>query len=105
MRDLYPEKNSGGSKPTFANFSFEEWIAALTPLYGADGAREWAERLFTAISKTGSNGYSLPMEHWALLSRLGESAEARVAEMTRDFPDVRRAEIAALRRHWDSASR
>ena len=102
MEDGYAEKSAHGAESTFANFSFDEWIAALTPAYGSDGARHWAETLFSAIAQTGSNGYSLSMEHWALLSRLGESAAARVAEMTRHFPEACLVEIAAHRRAWDA---
>lgn len=98
----YPGQPNLGAKLTFASFSFEEWIAALTPAYGPDGARLFTATLFGAIQETGSNGHSLPMEHWALLARLGKSAEARVAEMTRGFPEERLAEIAAIRRAWDS---
>ena len=94
---------TGDDVPTFANFSFAEWVTALTPAYGPEGAERFVKELFDAIGSTGSNGYSLPMEHWALLSRLGPTAEARVDTMTRDFPEIRRDEIAALRRAWDSA--
>jgi hypothetical protein len=100
MRD--GERPSDRSDITYARFSFHEWIAALTHAFGLDGAKLWAETMFDAIAETGSNGYSLPMEHWALLSRLGESAEVRVAEMTRDFPEGCLVEIAAHRRAWDS---
>lgn len=94
-------ENNGPDLP-FANFSSDEWIAALTPFYGLDGAKQFAEMLFGSIREQGSNGYSLPMEYWALLARLGESAEARVAEMTRDFPQPCLLEIAAHRRAFDS---
>ena len=102
MGDGNMENTSSEPDLTFANFSRDEWIAALTPAVGSDGARLWAETLFSAIQEKGSNGFSLPMEHWALLARLGKSAEARVAEMTRDFPEACLAEIAAHRRAWDS---
>lgn len=102
MRDEDMENTSDGPGLTFANFTRDEWIAALTPAFGSDGAKQWAEMLFGAIQEHGSNGFSLPMEHWALLARLGKSAEARVAEMTRDFPEACLAEIAAHRRAWDS---
>jgi hypothetical protein len=103
MRDDDGENARDGTDLTYANFSFDEWIAALTPAYGSDGAKQWAEMMFTAIMEVGgSNGFSLPMEHWALLARLGESAEARVAEMTRDFPETCLIEIAAHRQTWDS---
>jgi hypothetical protein len=92
----------GVANLTFANFTAEEWIAALTPAYGSDGAKQFAEILFGAIREKGSNGYSLPMEHWALLARLSKSAEVRVAEMTRDFPEACLLEIAAHRRAFDS---
>jgi hypothetical protein len=102
MRDGDTDSTSGEPDLTFANFSFDEWMAALTPAYGADDAKLFAETLFSAIQEKGSNGFSLPMEHWALLARLGKSAEARVAEMTRDFPEACLIEIAAHRRAWDS---
>ena len=91
----------GKDVPTFANFSFSEWVAALTHAWGPEGAEQFVKGLFDAIGSSPSNGYSLPMAHWALLSRLGPDAEARVEAMTRDFPETCLAEIAALRRAWD----
>lgn len=103
MRDADGGYISGGTDVTYANFSFDEWIAALTPAFGSDGAKQWAGMMFAAIKEVGgSNGFALPMEHWALLARLGESAEARVAEMTRDFPQACLIEIAAHRKAWDA---
>jgi hypothetical protein len=92
-------------EPTFANFTFAEWVEALIPVFGEDGAREYAKNLFDTIARDGSNGYSLSMEFWALLARLGGSASARVAQMTQNFPDECLREIAAIRRAWDSRTR
>lgn len=96
---------SGKIERRFANFTSAEWVAALTPLYGADGAMSFAQTLFNAIEEKGSNGYSLPMQFWALLGRLGPSADARVAEMTREFPEECLREIASIRTAFDSEDR
>lgn len=99
-----PDGKGVGDKSveTFANFTLEEWIAALTPAWGPTAAEQFVGELFTQVAVKGSNGYSLPTFAWALLSRLGESAEARVAVLTQGFPEELLAEIARLRREWDS---
>lgn len=79
---------------TFAGFTQVEWAAGLSRVMDSQLAAREAEDLFRVIAESGSNGYALPADQWALLASLGEDAESRVRERIADYPSAFRDEVA-----------
>jgi hypothetical protein len=79
----------------FAGFTSAEWTLAFSRLMDAETAAETVASLFEQIADEGSNGYSLPVEVWAMLAYVSEDGQERVAELVRHYPEEFRALIWA----------
>jgi hypothetical protein len=81
---------------SFAGFSRAEWETAFARGMTAPAAVEEANRLFEAIAASGSNGYSIPAELWALLGHVSEHGRERVLAATHDYPEQFRRTVLSL---------
>lgn len=77
----------------FVGFSEDEWAASLRRIMPAQEAAAEARVLFAAIEASGSNGYALEVETWALLASLSADAANRVAQTLAHHSENYRTEI------------
>jgi hypothetical protein len=79
----------------FAGFTRAEWNLAFSRLMDAETAAETVASLFEQIDDEGSNGYSIPIELWAMLAYVSENGRERVGELVRHYPEEFRTLIWA----------
>ena len=90
------QNKSNDPELTFAGFTESEWVSARSLLLGTDEANEEVGRLFSRLRFTRSNGFSVPAEHWALLSLVNDDCARRVREAIETYPAAFKANVDAL---------
>jgi len=80
----------------FAGFTQAEWARAFATSMSPASAAKESERLFAAITQSGSNGYSLPPEVWAVLAHVSDRGRERVSSAMHHYPAQFRAQVLAL---------
>lgn len=85
---------------SFAGFSRDEWIAALTGAMGRSGAEDYVRAIFSRVASDGTNGYALDVDTWARLALVNATCEDRVRVALSAYPPAVQQQVEQKKQRY-----